>query len=395
MRPLRSSWRWFVLPLALGAFAPSACDDQGQIEIVLPPGKIPDGGNWPDVDVADGLFDGDGSFGDVADAGVSRVLVGVTPNPRGDGPPVIGDLIDARLTAIAAGSRAAVVRRTPAELTTDLAFSQLESEVGMYGKNGIVVNFVYAVVDGNTRGLMDDFSGLRWIDSTVLTAMHAQLDLVMMRLGGTAPYFLLGRDVDVYLAAHPEERVDFTAFIVDLIGYVRTHPLGPPDLRIGVGFSFSGATVPDPSWLELLGASDVATSSYLPGLGFESVGLASNIAADVDVLAVSAMGKPIVIEALGYPSSDVIDGSEGKQALFLDTFFTVLGPRRSNFVFVNIEALHDLAPGRCAARATFEGQPIDGVWAAYACSLGLFTADSQPKPAWQVFVNGAATFASP
>jgi hypothetical protein len=43
----------------------------------------------------------------------------------------------------------------------------------------------------------------------------------------------------------------------------------------------------------------------------------------------------------------------------------------------------------------FEGQTVDGLWATYACSLGLFGADGQAKPSWQVFVNGAAAFASP
>jgi len=64
-------------------------------------------------------------------------------------------------------------------------------------------------------------------------------------------------------------------------------------------------------------------------------------------------------------------------------------------MFVNIVALYDLAPGRCAERATFAGQAVDGSWAAYACSLGLFNADSQPKPAWEVFIKGAAAFATP
>lgn len=395
MFALRSSWRWFVLPLVLGAFAPVACDDDGRIELVLPPGKIPDGGSWPDADLADAAVDGDAALDDAADAGVSRVLVGVTPNPRGDGTPGIGDLIEARLTAIAAGSRAVVVRRTPAELTTTTAWSQLESEASMYGKNGIAVNFVLAVVDGKTRGIESELSGLSWDDPVVLTAMHERIDQALMHLGATAHYFLVGRDVDLFLATHPIDRPAVTVFLLDLLAYVRTNPLAPPGMQIGVGFSFAGATTPDPSLPDVLAASDVVACSYLPGLGTETAGLASNIAADMDILVASVMGKPIVVEALGYPSSDVVGGSDAKQGLFLETFFTVLGPRRSNFVFVNIEGLHDLAPGRCAARATFESQAADGVWAAYRCSLGLFTADSQPKTAWQVFVNGAAAFASP
>jgi hypothetical protein len=392
---LRFSWRWFVLPLALGAFVPIACNDDGLPQLVLPPGKIPDGGGFLDADSPDGDAAGDAIDEGVVDGGSSRVLVGVTPNPRGDGPPAISDVIDARLTAIAAGSRAVVIRKKPGELITDTSWSSLESEASAYAKNGIVVNFVFTVVDGNAPGLEPAFSGYAWNDLAVLKAMYGRVDQIMARLGGAAPYFLFGRDVDVYLAAHPDERAPFEAFLLEFMAYVRMHPLAPPGLRVGVGFSFSGVTLPDPSWTKLLEASDVAAFSYLPGLGTEAAGLASNIATDVDVLVTQAMGKPIVIEALGYPSSDVVGGSDAKQALFLETFFTALGPRRTNFVFVNIEGLHDHAPTRCAERATSAGQAVDGPWASYSCSLGLYTADSQPKPAWQVFVKGAAAFASP
>ena len=395
MPQLRFSWRWFVLPIALGALVPIACDDDGLPQLIIHPAKMPDGGGFPDADDPDAAVDGDANSDDVADSGTFPVLVGVTPNPRGDGAPAIGDVIDARLTAMAAGSRAVVIRRTPAELTSDAAWSQLESEASAYRKNGIAINFVFSVVDGTTRGLEPALSGFAWNDSAVLKAMYGRIDQAMVRLGGAAPYFLFGRDVDAYLGAHAAERAAFEAFVLELMAYVRMHPMAPPNMRVGAGFSFSGATLPDPSWSKLLEASDIAACSYLPGLGSDSVGLASNIATDADVLMVQAMGKPIVIEALGYPTSDVVGGSDAKQALFFDTFFTALGPRRSSFVFVNIEALHDLAPGRCAERATFAGQAVDGSWAAYACSLGLFTADSQPKPAWEVFINGAAAFASP
>jgi hypothetical protein len=392
---LRLSWPWFVLPIVLGALVPIACNDSGRIELVLPPGTSPDGGNLADVDLGDGDVDGDAFVADAPEGGSLRVVVGVTPNPRGDGLVNVADLVDARLTVMASGSRGVVVRRTPADLVSELAMTQLETETSAYGKNGMVVNFVFTVVDGKTRGLESALSGIAWDDSLVLKAMATRIDQIMARLGGTASYFLFGRDVDVYLAAHPEERPAFEVFLEQLIGYVRTHALAPPNLRVGVGFSFPGVTTPDPSWAKLLAMSDIAACSYLPGLGTDSAGLPTNIATDADVLVAQAQGKPIVLEALGFPTSDVVDGSDSKQALFLETFFTVLGPRRYSFDFVNIEGLHDLGPLRCAERAKFVGQSVDGTWAAHTCSLGLFTADNQPKSAWEVFVNGAAAFASP
>lgn len=392
---LRFSWGWFVLPVLLGAVVPIACDDTGRVELVLPPGNSPDGGNLADVEVHDGDPDADASLDDAADGGAPRVVVSVTPNPAGDGPPNVSDVAEARLTALAAGSRGVVLRRSPEDLTSEMSFTKLESETNAYAKNAIVVSFLFTVVDGSARKLESTFDGYAWDDSFVLKAMASRIDQILQRLGGKESYFLLGRDVDVYLAAHPDERPALEKFFGELIGYVRTHPMAPPNLRIGVGFSYAGVTVPDPSWPKLLEASDVATCSYLPGLGMDMAGSPGDIATDADVLVAKAQGKPIFLEALGFPTSDVVGGSDAKQALFLENFFTVLGPRRSSFEFVNIEGLHDLGPLRCADRAAFAGQATDGPWAKYACSLGLFTADKQPKAAWQAFLNGAAAFASP
>lgn len=371
---------------------PIACDDTGQIEIVLPPGKLSDGGNLPDAGWSDGDHDGDAGDPNIGDASAFPVYIGITPNPPGDGPPAIGDVVAARLTMMASGSRAVVVRRMPSELTSEAAWMQLEAELNAYVKKGMKVQFVFAVVDGNARGLESDLLGYAWNDPFVLNALAPRIDRIAGLLGGSVPYFLFGRDVDAFLVSHPDERIAFEELVTGLIAYVREHALVS---QVGVGFSFSGATLPDPSWGKLFAASDVAACSYLPGLGTNSAGSATNIAMDADKLINQAQGKPIVLEALGYPTSSVVGGSEAKQALFLQTFFTVLGPRRANFAFVNIEGLHDLAPGRCAARATSQGQAVDGSWAAFACSVGLFTADSQPKPAWQDFINGAAAFASP
>ena len=129
--------------------------------------------------------------------------------------------------------------------------------------------------------------------------MHERIDRVLMHLGGTASYFLVGRDVDAFMTTHPIDRPAVTTFLLDLLDYIRTNPIRPPEMRVGVGFSFVGATKPDPSWADVLGASDVAACSYLPGLGTEAAGLASNIAADVDILVASVMGKPIVVEEIG------------------------------------------------------------------------------------------------
>ena len=394
---MRALLRWLLLggvPFGV-ALAPLACDDGGYPEIIVRPGDPGDGGpsfdaTWPDV-----LPDGGDADPDAPDAPSSPVLVGLTPTSVGDGPLKPGDVVAARLGALALGARATMVRRTPLELAADDGVTSLAEEASFFSQRDVVVGFSLLVVDRAVTFLPPELEGLPWNAPEVLSYTHAAIDVALSALGGAARFVVLGRDVDVRLAARPDERAAFELFASDVLDYVRAHPLAAPSVRAGVGFSFEGVSAPDPSFLPLLDASNVAVASYLPGLGAAEAGPASDISAHADTLLLRAADKPVVLESVGYPSASVVGGSEEKQALFLETFFNALAPRRDRFVFVNVEALHDLGPVRCGERAAVLGEPADGAYAAYACSLGLFTEQGQEKHSWKAFLNGAAAFASP
>ncbi|MRG95200.1 hypothetical protein [Polyangium spumosum] len=394
---MRALLRWLLLggvPLGV-ALAPLACDDTGYPEIIVGPGNSGDGGPSFDAAGPDALLDVDGGDADATDAASSPVLIGLTPTPVGDGPPKPGDVIAARLGALALGARATMVRRTPLELAAEGGVAKLVEETGFFTQRGVVVGFSLVVVDRSVVFLPPELVELPWNAPEVLAYTRAAIDVAFSALGGAARFVVLGRDVDVRLAERPDERVAFELFASDVLGYVRAHPLAAPSVRVGVGFSFEGVHAPDPSFVQLLDASDVAVASYLPRLGGVEVGPASDFSAHADALLERAADKPLVLESVGYPSSSVVGGSQDKQALFLETFFGALAPRRDRFVFVNVEALHDLGPVRCGERAAVLGEPVDGAYAAYACSLGLYTEQGQEKASWKAFLNGAAAFASP
>lgn len=394
MRALQRLCLLGVVPLGL-ACAAIACDAGGLTELVVRPGEPGDGGDLADALASDGAL-GDGSDDlDGGDAATTPTFIGLTPTPAGDGPPSAADVIAARLVSLASGARAVVTRRTPEELSSSAAVDALAAEADFFQQRGTTMSFTLAVVDGATAHLPPEVSAFSWNAPEVAASTRATIDAALTSLDGSASFFVLGRDVDVYLEAHPAERAAFELFVIDTLDYVHAHPLAPEGLRAGVGFSFQGVSKPDPSYLPILDTADIAVSSYLPGLGDVEGGPLGAIAADADMLVLRAAGKPIMLESVGAPTSSVVGGSESKQAIFLDTFFDVIAARRDGFVFVNVDALHDLGPVRCEARAALLGVPPDGLWAAYLCSLGLFTPDDQEKAAWTSFVKGAARFASP
>jgi hypothetical protein len=387
--------RWLLLgaiPLAT-AVATVACDGRDLRQVPTGPGAI-DGGpmldaGWPEASIEDA-----GGSGDAGDASDSPVIVSITPSPAGDGSPTIGEVIDARLKVLAAGARGVVVRRSFRELDA-AALAALAQEGAFYGKHGIRVTFTLALVDRAEDTRPSYLTDLPWDSVEVRDEVNQAIEGSIDALGPVLGHLVIGRDVDVYLAGHPEERAAFEVFAEDALEHARAHPGAPPDLRVGVGFSFLAATAPDPSFAPLLEASDMAVLSYLPGLGEEEVGLTHTIVADADAMVASAGKRRILLEALGYPSSSVVGGSVLKQKLFLETFFGALGPRRASFAFVNVEMLGDLGPVRCGERAAAQGEPADGPYAAYICSLGLVTVSAEDKPAWTSFLQGAAAFASP
>jgi len=374
------------------AVLPLACDGNGPLEIIVRSGSPDDGGAFhdalpPDTGPDDGDLDADAS-----DAGLSPVIVALSPTPKGE-PPTAGDVIDARLDALAAGIRGMVLRRALSEIDEGTEVDALSAEASFWADRGTSLALSLALVDRSVRGLPPNLEGLPWDAPEMFTATHLAIDNTLMALAGKAGFVVIGRDIDVYFASHPaDERASLEALLLDTIAYVHEKA---PDTRVGVGFSFAGIAADDPSFALFADACDVVVSSYLPGLGETEVGVTSDLASDADVLLTKAGGKPIVLESIGYPSSAVVGGSTAKQALFLDMLFEALVPRRAGFAFVNVDALHDVGATPCADMAKRAGEPPDGPYAAYVCSLGLFTTLGQEKPAWLSFVKGAAAFASP
>jgi hypothetical protein len=379
-----------ALPLS-AAIASVACDGNGYLEVTWNSPSPGDAGPWVDVTVPEASPDDADATPDAADAGLSPVIVGITPSPGGDGDPTVGDVVEARLAALAAGARGMVVRRALRDLSAD-GLTELAQEGEFYAKHKTRLAMSLALVDRAADGRPAELVALPWDAMPVREAVHHAIDGVVGSLGDALAYLSIGRDVDVWLGAHPEQRAGFEALVGDAIGYAHEHA---PGVMVGVGFSFDGAAQQNSSFTALLGASDIAVLTYLPGLGTTAAGPTSAVAGDADTMIARAGGKPIVLEALGYPSRSDVGGSDDKQALFLETFFGALAPRRAGFAFVNVEALHDLGAIRCAALTAAQGEPAGGPYAAYMCSLGLVTVTEDNKPAWPKFLKGAATFASP
>ena len=202
------------------------------------------------------------------------------------------------------------------------------------------------------------------------------------------------RDVDVYLAAHPDDRPGFAAFAKEAAAYAKEHPDAPKELGTGVTFT-PFAPKEEPAFLDLVASQDVIGFSYFPGLGTSDPGASSDVAATVTQLADVAGDRPIVLQAAGLATDPAAGGSEDAQQKFFATLFGAVAARRQSFALVNVVELFDAPGAACLAWAEEQGGAPDGPLAAYACSLGLFGDDGTPRPAWGSVLAGSAALSTP
>lgn len=356
------------------------------------------GGAFPSFDAGDASSDGESPPPpDAADAGPSPVLVGIQPNPKtnGEGEPSAGDILEAKLTTLAAGAKLSVISVTWRALASGEG-PDLAAEVDFYKKHDqqIIVNVAF--VDRLADGRPDELLDLAWDSPAMKTAADKLLSPLLQQLGPSLTGITFGRDVDVFIEARPNEREAVEAFAAHLTTFAKNHPASPPELKVAAAVSFEGAvTSPSASLEELLALGDIAAVSYLPGLGDGAVIPASEVATQLDTLIAAAAGKPIFLQAVGYPSDPLVQSSPEKQGFFYESFWSALAPRRASFPWVNVALLHDLGPAACEAYAASQSEMTGGPTAAFFCSLGLFTSAGEEKPAWPLVLKGTAAFASP
>lgn len=334
---------------------------------------------------------------DASDAGPMPVLVGIKPTPKtdGDGLPTAGEILEAKLTTLAAGVRVAVIS-VPWRTLAAGGEADLAAEVAFYTKykRPIIVNLAF--VDRRADARPDELTMLPWDDPSVIAAADASIDSLLQTIGPNLSGLTFGRDIDVFIEDHPDQRKAIEAFAVHAGAFAKAHPSSPPELKIAASVSFEGMVVaPSLSLESLLASSDIAAVSYIPGLAAGEVTPASEVATQLDQMIAAAAGKPILLQAVGYPSDPLAQSSADKQSLFFDTFWGALGPRRASFPWVNVAELHDLGPAACEAYAASQGEPKDGKQTAFYCSLGLFTSAGEEKPSWASVLEGTAAFASP
>jgi hypothetical protein len=128
-------------------------------------------------------------------------------------------------------------------------------------------------------------------------------------------------------------------------------------------------------------------------------GHASSAGPDIDALvqalSVATEPPPIALQEVGYPSAELIGGSEALRQLFFEGFLQVLQTRRAWIPFANVFALNEQSATECDRDAEAFGAAGDERAMAVWCSLGLRDGDGVARAAWETVADGLASFAEP
>lgn len=205
-------------------------------------------------------------------------------------------------------------------------------------------------------------------------------------------YLVIGQSLDLKLASLSKAgRKQALELVAAAAGYVRQHPLRPPQVRLGVSASLRGWADPDASMEQLAKLADVVSGRWFvtdddehaltPGAALEELQTA--------IEAARQLGRPLVLEQVSYPHSEAWGSSPQAQAEFYERLFEYLGTRQEQLRFVAVTALDELTQEVCAE---YSLQYVRTNM--LPCDVGLRDRQGRERPAFEAVIEALARFSS-
>ncbi|HTN94046.1 MAG TPA: hypothetical protein VMJ33_05665, partial [Gallionella sp.] len=258
-----------------------------------------------------------------------------------------------------------------------------------YGFTSILINIPIIAID--KRSMPADIASLPFDNPTVIARYRALIDKVLPYLNSSVKYVSLGNEVDTYFSTHASELPTYKTLIENARNYLHSVK---PNIKVGVTTTFDGATVTQKAAVASLNANmDVIILTYYPtGTNF-AVRSPSTVTTDMAAMVSLAMGKPLVMQEWGYPSSSILSplplNSEQMQADFItNTFASWKLYGSSRIPFISFFKRRDWDAVQCAA---LTGQTPGNPFYEFMCSLGVLNNSGSAKLAYTALTTGISS----
>lgn len=311
---------------------------------------------------------------------------GISPFPaHGDKPSPV-DVIDAIQKVTDAGVTAALITKSWREMEPIKGVYNLQALADSINTNDdLNRNELVGIdlIDTVKRDMPDYLKDKKWDDPVVAERFDELMKHLGALLTGAPKFVSLGNDADVYFHMHPDELAGYMKFFERAQASAQRVFLGA---RVGITVTYEGLASGREKLIQtLLQPCTIAIFTYYPFVNTRLQPI-ENVGEHLDAMIKAAGDRPVVLQEVGYPSSESVGSSNKQQAFFFRTVIAAIR-QRPQISFANLYMLHDFPSSTCAQMIDYYNgndwpQDAKDRFHAFMCSLGLMSTDDVPKPAW-------------
>jgi hypothetical protein len=201
-------------------------------------------------------------------------------------------------------------------------------------------------------------------------------------LKGRVRWFMFGNEIDGYFQKHPNEVADFAVLYREVERRLKALV---PGIQVGSTVMFAGIDTLKGSLRPLDQQWDFLSITYYPTNADFTVQDPSVPSRDFARMREFASGRKVVLQEIGYPSSQINKSSQDKKAAFFENVFTALRANRDFIEAGSFFLLADLRDQVTQDLTGYYGIQNAPTFRSFLQTLGMFDAQGQPKKSWTVF----------
>jgi hypothetical protein len=192
---------------------------------------------------------------------------------------------------------------------------------------------------------------------------------------------MFGNEIDGYFGRHPNEVQAFATLLKKVKARVKQHS---PETLVSSTIMFGGIETLDSSLRPLDEQFEFLAITYYPIKGDFTMRSPESPYTDFQKMRLYANGRKVVLQEIGYATSQLNASSQEKQARFYEATFDALRQNRDLIEAGNFFLLADLSDQFVKDLSGFYGLNAK-VFTAYLQTLGMFDTKGRPKKSWEVF----------
>ncbi len=254
----------------------------------------------------------------------------------------------------------------------------------------VVIDFIHTSVPGKVPA---DLEGLAFDDPRYIERASAFSVAVAEHFGDSLDYLMLGNEINIYLAQHPEQVAPFLSAYQAMRQAVHA---AQPELPVGTVLAFHELmSAGDYGLIQQFSVGDFLAYTYYPHApGFRYDGPTDGFGAVLDAMIDQSGDTPFIVVENGWATSELLGSSEASQAEYIRNSFEAIAERRGSIERLIWYGFHDGERELCERGGLsffeegFDPGSLGESWepfVEYLCTLGLRNFDGSPKLGWQTF----------